>query len=348
MSTTAKAARVEQTSASKLPFLTAGQITPEALRAWEMGCTQFFLHKEVKDNEKVKKIAWGMQDPIVQDWYLNNQAKFDALTFKEYIAEVRTYWLPTDWADAVHRKMLASVQGQRPFAEWAVDVQSQNTLLHDTTSHLDDKNILYHLKSHMNTDLAADYYAENVTETELHKWIEKKEAVDAALRAERTRSRPEKKNMMSARPNTKVNNGSSTTSNKTFVRLPPLSDVERQLLCDNDSCFKCREPFAGHTSGACQKGFPDGMMYKALTTASIAAKKLKSNGNVVAAVDVNNKEKNTVAVVMLSAVLGDGTDSGEECMAPLQTPHLRWTCLLDGPAVTSPISVSALIDHGSS
>ncbi|KAG1855249.1 hypothetical protein F4604DRAFT_1932309 [Suillus subluteus] len=35
-------------------------------------------------------------------------------------------------------------------------------------------------------------------------------------------------------------------------------------------------------------------------------------------------------------------------MAPLQTPHLRWNCLVDGPAVPSPVPVSALIDHGSS
>jgi hypothetical protein len=79
----------------------------------------------------------------------------------------------------------------------------------------------------------------------------------------------------------------------------------------------------------------------------VAAKKAKKNG-VVAAPDVDGDEKQTVAVVMPSAVLGDDTDSGEECVGPLQTPHLRWNCLLDGPAVTSPIPVSALIDHGSS
>lgn len=166
-------AKVEQAAPSKPPTLSAGQITPEILRAWENGCTQFFLHKEVKDDEKVKKVAWGMQDPIVQDWYLNDQAKFDALTFAEYMKEVRTYWLPTDWVDTVCRKMLASVQGQRPFSEWAIDIQSQNTLLRGTTSHLDDKNLLYHLEAHMNSDLAADYHAEGISEPILRKWIEK-------------------------------------------------------------------------------------------------------------------------------------------------------------------------------
>ncbi|KAG6326194.1 hypothetical protein ID866_12895, partial [Astraeus odoratus] len=31
------------------------------------------------------------------------------------------------------------------------------------------------------------------------------------------------------------------------------------------------------------------------------------------------------------AVLGNGSDSGEECIAPLTVPHFHWTCLVDGP-----------------
>ncbi|KAG1813638.1 uncharacterized protein BJ212DRAFT_1301018 [Suillus subaureus] len=163
---------------------------------------------------------------------LNNQAKFNALVFAEFVKEIQTYWLPTDWVDVVHRKMLASVQAQCPFT---------------------------------------DYYAEGITEKDL--W---------------------------------------------------------------------------HTLDTCQKGFPDGTSYKALMAATVATKKARKNGGVVAAVDIEGEDNNTVAVVMPSAVLGDDTDSGKECMAPLQTPHLHWNCLLDRPAVTSPVSVHALIDHGSS
>jgi hypothetical protein len=136
MATTTKVAKSKQLSASKPPFLTPGQIMPEVLRAREMGCKLFFFHKEIQDEEKVKKVAWGMQDSIVQDWYQNNQEVFDAMTFKNFMSEVRTYWLPTDWSDTVRRRMLASVQGQRPFGEWAIDIQSQNTLLRGTPSHL--------------------------------------------------------------------------------------------------------------------------------------------------------------------------------------------------------------------
>ncbi|KAG1797477.1 uncharacterized protein HD556DRAFT_1212875, partial [Suillus plorans] len=273
---------VEQTSASTPLFLAAGELTPEVLHAWEMGCTQFFLHKEVKDDEMVKKVAWGMQEPVMQDWYSNNQARLDGLTFKDYMEDVHSYWLPSGWADQVRRKMLASTQGQRPFHEWAVDVQGHNTLLRGTPSHLKNDSILYHLEAHMNTELAANYQAKNITETNLRKWIEKvrllderclwylvrqKDTVEAALRAERARSAGEKKLIAGTRFNSKAGQSTNTTvtgSNKTFTRLPSLTEDEHQLLCDNNGCFKCREPFAGHGSATCKKGFPDGAMYKTL------------------------------------------------------------------------------------
>lgn len=96
-----KTAHVEQLSASKPPFLTVGELTPEALRSWEMGCTQFFLHKEVKEEEMVRKVAWGMQGAVIQDWYMNDRERIDKLTFAKYMAEVRNYWLPSSWSDLV-------------------------------------------------------------------------------------------------------------------------------------------------------------------------------------------------------------------------------------------------------
>ncbi|KAG2097023.1 uncharacterized protein F5147DRAFT_778161 [Suillus discolor] len=148
----------------------AGELTPEALRAWEMACMQFFLHKEVKDIEMVKKVILGMQE-------------------LDYMTEVRRYWLPSGWADTVHWKMLVSTQGQRPFHEWAVDVQGQNTLLRGTTSHLADANILYHLEVHMNAELAADYHTEQISENNLCKWVEKVWLLDEKCLCYLTRQR---------------------------------------------------------------------------------------------------------------------------------------------------------------
>lgn len=94
--TTTKIACVDQPAPTKPPFLTPGEITPEVLRKWEMGCRQFFKHKKIPAEEQVGTVAWGMQEPTIQEWYLNDQDRMDKLTFKEYMAEVRTYWLPSD------------------------------------------------------------------------------------------------------------------------------------------------------------------------------------------------------------------------------------------------------------
>jgi len=304
----------EQASASKLPFLTAGEVTPEALWAWEMGCIQFFRHKDVPEDEMVGKVAWGMQDPWIQDWYLTNQEEIDVLSFKEYMAKVQKIWLPISWADTVCCKMLASNQGQHPFSEWAINVQSQNMLLRGTTWHLTDVNILYHLESHIKANLATDYHTEHVDETNLWLWIEKvhmldgkclcylarqKKAVENTLHSEHACSSNDKKLNSNTHSNVRTNTQNKDTM-KLFIWLPTLTDMERQLLCNNDGCFKCCKPFAGHTSSNCAKGFLDGAMYKMLTASAVLAKKQKK------------KE-----VVMPSAVLRNGTDSGEESVAPL-------------------------------
>lgn len=58
-------------------------------------------------------------------------------------------------------------------------------------------------------------------------------------------------------------------------------------------------------------------------------------------------EMAVAAVMPISAVLGEGTDSDEECVAPFQTPHLFWDCLLGSPRISSPLKTKAMIDSGS-
>ncbi|KAG2095734.1 uncharacterized protein F5147DRAFT_778632 [Suillus discolor] len=350
MSTT-KTARVDQPAPTKPPFLTPGDITPEVLRTWEMGCRQYFKHKDIPVDEQVGKVAWGMQEPSVQEWYLNDQERMDELTFGEYMDEVRAYWLPSDWADTMRQKLLSSCQENKVFSDWAIEVQSLNALLRNTTSHLTELNLRYHLEAHMNADLRTEYRTENVADiAEFRPWTEKICLLDekrlrnianleAAFRAERLKNMGEKKLTSSSRYNSK--SGQTTTGKtSTFVRVPALTDEERSLLRENDGCFKCREPFAKHTTATCTNGFPDGATYKPVTAATIAAKKNRKNGRTVASVEVAN----TVAVVMPSAALGNGTDS-DECVAPLTTPLLLWDCLIDGPKSSS--CVKALIDDGS-
>ncbi|KAG2065369.1 hypothetical protein BDR04DRAFT_1121922 [Suillus decipiens] len=277
-----KTTHVEQPAPTKPPFLSTGDITPKILCNWEMGCRQYFKHKDIPEEEQV-----------------------------EYMTEFRVYWLPSDWADVMRQKLLTSNQGNKPFNKWAVE-KPTCTLISEPSTALKEsppsKNSVHGLKR-------SDSWMKNVC--------------------------GEKRLNTSLQYNSKT--GWSTPGKMgTFVRVPPLTDKEHTLLHDNDRCFKCREPFAGHRTNTCSKGFPDGTSYKTLMAASIAAKKNRSNGRMVALVEVDN----TVAVVMPSAALRNGTDS-DECVAPLTTPLLLWDCHVDGPAVSSPVHVSVLIDNGS-
>ncbi|KAF9226046.1 hypothetical protein BS17DRAFT_806992 [Gyrodon lividus] len=312
----------EQSAAHKAPIITVGNITPKALRSWEMGCKQYFLHRSIDSAEQVQKIALNLQDPRIQDWYLNDYDRIDKLTFSAFMEEVRSCWLPSDWAAITRQKMLASTQGNKAFSEWAIDVQTQNTILRGTTSHLTDASLKYYLEAHIHPNLACEYRAmEYSTEDVLRKWIEKvrlldekrqrdvakhKEAVDVAIRAV-ARPAPWTSTSSSKTQSSKGGGDAvkSSTTNK-FLCLPALTMDERKILQDNEGCFKCRCPFQKHTSRDCPYNFPDPKTYKPLTADDIAAKKLKTTP--IAAIDIEH----TVAVVMPSAVLGDGTDSGDD------------------------------------
>ncbi|KAG1802447.1 uncharacterized protein BJ212DRAFT_1304812 [Suillus subaureus] len=336
ISNTSKNAHVDQSAPTKPPFLTPGDITLEVLQNWEMGCRQFIKHKEVAAEEQVGKVVWGMQEPSIQELYLNDQECINRLTFEDYMAEVHIYWLPLDWANITHHKMLSLNQGDKPFNEWAVEVQTLNTLLHGTTLHLSETDLHYHLEAHMHADLKVRL----LDKKHLHLLNKQNEAVEAALCAE-CACNGDKRLTSSSQYNMKAGRN-TTRKTGTFMCIPPLTDEECTLLRDNNSCFKCREPFAGHTSATCNKGFPDSVTYKTITLAAITTKKGKKMSHTIVLVDTEN----TVAVVILSVALGDGTDSNK-CVAPLTTPLLHWDCLVDGPTVSSPIHVLVLIDDGS-
>lgn len=374
-----KTARVEQLACTKPPTLTAGELTPEVVRAWDMACQNYFTHKEVAEDVQVKKVAWGMLDPRLQDWYMTNRAALDAMSFADYMKDFRTNWLDSDWAAQVRKKLLSSAQGTRPFTEWAAELQSTNALLTGETCYFSKTLMRNQLEANMNDDLSADCRHEGVhDEADLKKWMEKvkrlddkrlrtaarqKEAIDAAFLSRN-------KQPFGARTNNPKAGQSSDATSKTYTRLPALTENERQLLNKHEGCFKCRRFYVTCRSKDCKNGFPDGATYKTLTEAMATNSKNKSSKmSTVASVEA------VAAVVMPSAVLGNGTDSGEEYVeiqssfpvdavspasptssesenpsssAPLITPQLMWQCSLISSVSPFPVSVSALIDDGSS
>jgi hypothetical protein len=134
----------------------------------------------------------------------------------------------------------------------------------------------------------------------------------------------------------------NATSSRTSDHLSPLTTAERALLIEHEGCFKCCHFYTYHKSADCPDGFPNKSSYVPLTEVHALATKKKSV----------KKEKNPVmtvmtpaAVVMPSAVLGDGSDS-EYINTPFFTPHFFFNCSVGGSTATSTESIRALIDHG--
>jgi hypothetical protein len=145
--------------------------------------------------------------------------------------------------------------------------------------------------------------------------------------------------------------GPSANPLKDSIRLPVLTAEERALLNTHRGCYKCRQFYQPHGAHDCPNGFPDGKGYKMLTEAdaqAVATKAPKHLGKPKAVAVIKDTDEDTsVSVIMPSVILSNGTDSEEECIAPLSVPHLQWSCVIDRPLVSSPILVKALIDHGS-
>ncbi|KAH7917164.1 hypothetical protein BV22DRAFT_1026885, partial [Leucogyrophana mollusca] len=345
-----KNATVEHHDPSKPPVLTVGILTPEVVRTFELSCRQFFQQKSVPDIEQVQCIAWGMRDVRLQDWYLNDKDEIDQYSFPQFMTQLRLHWLEADWQSKIRMKVLGSRQGNCPFYEWAIDLQSSNAILRDDPAYLSLDQLRFQMEANMHPSLRTKCEHEKAsTEKVFNKWVvlvkrldekrqarllEQQQAIETYVRTKDTKKpfiRPTPTSTYSSAPNP-----------STFKRLPTLTIAERQLLREHNGCFKCRCFYSKHQSSSCPVGFPSADNYKPLTERDALAAKPSGSRSTVAAVTVDD----VAAVIMPSAVLGEGSES-DEYVAPFFVPHFEWFCHLSGPNVSSPLCVEALIDDGS-
>ncbi|KAG1836531.1 hypothetical protein F4604DRAFT_1692804 [Suillus subluteus] len=130
---------------SKPPKLVAGELTPEVARDWENACSTYFMHKGIEEKNQVKMVAFGMLDPCLHTWYLAQWVTLDAA--------LKDAWLETHWDTKLRKKVLGSQQGARPFYEWALEIQNQNTLLYGNPTHLDDAQLRSQLEANLCDEL---------------------------------------------------------------------------------------------------------------------------------------------------------------------------------------------------
>jgi len=380
---TKSTAEVTHSSTNKPPSLSAGTVSPEVLRQFENACRSFFRNKEGLDaKDHVARIAGGLQDPLLADWYWTGQETFDALSFDDFMKELRNKWLPNDWEQDIRRRVLGTKQSGA-FWEWAVKMRSLNTLLRGTTTHLDDAALLNQLEANLEPWLSRACDDERVKEDTLDKWLDKVKIIDEKKRRERQQQRADaeeaarshlKRNTTSAgltEPSRRYNTFRGAPTDKPWVNnrgkpfdatktLPKLTDAERTLLFDNEGCLKCRRFFVDHRSANCPNEFPSGTNYKTLTSDDVKSARRKTS-NPVASIAESSRGSGILPIAAImpptndSAVLeGDSSDLSKDSddsvsthSVPFSIPHYRWKCAIDGADSLDRVNVDALIDNGS-
>ncbi|KAG1897422.1 uncharacterized protein F5891DRAFT_1191864 [Suillus fuscotomentosus] len=337
-----RTAKVEQSAPSKPPRLLAGELTPEVVCDWDNTCTTYFMHKDIEAADQVKMIAFGMLDARLHTWYLAQRAILDAGTFNEYMTALKSAWLEKHWDIKLRRKVLGSQQGNHPFYEWVLELQNQNALLYGGTSHLDNDQLWNQLEANICNELTIPVLRANLADDlTLREWIEEiKHLDDKRLDDLAAHKKIAEELFKSSKRNISSNNRPS--SSKTYTSstcLGSLTEVEQILLSKHRGCFKCRKFYVSHQSKDCPNGAPEATNYKSLMEADALTAKPKTR-TVAAVTPVN--------AVMPTSTIEEVSDSDDDlCIAPLETAHLIWPCLLTGPSINYFEHVDALIDHRS-
>jgi hypothetical protein len=96
----------------------------------------------------------------MQSWIESDSKHLIALTFAEFILEVKQKWLPTDWEDELIQELIAP-QGEREFYQWSVSVRKANNKLEAANSlqHIPVEHFRAHLVTHLNPALRLAYHA---------------------------------------------------------------------------------------------------------------------------------------------------------------------------------------------
>ncbi|KAG2349301.1 hypothetical protein BDR05DRAFT_994364 [Suillus weaverae] len=258
---------------------------------------------------------------------------------------LRSAWLKSHWATKLRKKVLGSQQGSRAFYEWALDLQSLNALLYGNPTHLSDIQLWSQLKANICDELTIPMLrAKLADDLTLKEWIKEVKHLDDEyledLASQRQIAEEIHRSSKRNTTTTKTSSSSSKMYNTSSPRLGSLTETECALLMmKHKGCFKCRKFYVSHQSKDCTDGAPDATSYKTLTEDDANAAKPKAKP--VAAVG-------PVGAVMPSSILDDrSSDEDDMCIAPFETAHLMWPCLLMGPSCESPEHFDALIDHGS-
>jgi hypothetical protein len=322
MASQSKMAIVDQDAPSKVPILSAGEITPAVMREFEDACIGYFENKDIDEDKQVRKILAGLKDDRIKERLSVDRPRFQCLTFNAFMVEFCTAYLPENWEQDTRGEVLSLSQGTQTFWDFAITLQSKNALLSNTTSHLSKDKLRHQLEANMERRLAARCRHDKVDEiADFDKWLKHVKHVDDLLIAER---KEVEAIMKAGRKSTRCSatltepshhanapsqnaSASSSTTVRRFVRK--LTEGEKKLLAEHEGCFKCRSFFITHRSNECPSGFPNATTYKTLTSKDVDAACRGSKAKPLASVSAHiSDDENAPTVRPIAMVMGQALD----------------------------------------
>jgi hypothetical protein len=154
-------ASVEQSSPSKVPILTTGDISPSVMRQFEHACKNYFIYKKIVGDNQVLLIISGILDNRVANWIIAKHDHLVGLSFNAFMTDFCQNYLVEDWEEDTLRELLSMSQGGSTFWDYAVAVQSKNSLLCGTPLHLPDDKLHHQLGAGMEVRLSKKVFSEN-------------------------------------------------------------------------------------------------------------------------------------------------------------------------------------------
>ncbi|KAG5717878.1 hypothetical protein E4T56_gene1445 [Termitomyces sp. T112] len=326
------------------PMLMLGRLDVKKFQEWSNACHWYLKHSEKKPEEIVRFIADGMLEPHFVKWYHANQTHIDALSLDKYLTEFAKYALPRKWEHGICNTLLSSKQGNKPFADWQIELENLNALLANTklTCCLSDASVQAQLKANMNPDLCAKLDNTNLIATTFPDWICKVTELDEDLHEENACTQCLIHANNAAYPPTCTQSpslmGSSVNAN--ILRLLWLTEDKKRILKEHKSCTQCQVFYCSHTKdlNKCpmkiNNTWPDPKNYKTLTLEMALAAKNKTVAGYVYAEEIRDDDMDSDSYIPPSD-------------PPLTGQHMKAMVELSSPSIPSfPISVKALLDNG--
>ena len=177
-------ASVKQNSPFKVLILTMGDISPTVMCQFKHTCQNYFIHKIIADDQ-VSLIIGGILDNHVTDWIIAEHKCLIVLSFDVFMTDFCQNYSVEDWEEDTLHKLLSMSQGTSSFWDYAVAVQSKNSLLRGMTLHLPDDKLCHQLRVGMEVQLLKVSSEKLNKILDFQKWLNEVKQCDDVLHTKR-------------------------------------------------------------------------------------------------------------------------------------------------------------------